>query len=362
MFKRVRGYIEKIRETKNSEEKIKSNVWGIDLLGLVVSITVLLFLPKMKILWALDYLMLVVSVIAVRSIASQIYKRKCENNVWNFIKTIILLFSYFVSLIAVPFYFLIFALKSIGKYLEMKSLFYNLAAFIFEISIFLYGFFVCVGVSPQIQNELRFLFWIAFIAVFALFMRLISFLLVKNAIYYKKSTKYDYYLDAKRLKNYCLYFFVLCTTIGGFLLDISKYNISKMNVVISGAIFATFGQIALMQTKRTEKLTYILVILYKELTFFEESILPEINKPLYMNMKIKLSVEEYIIMSYKLIIPKSFSGLGKRYKQSFETALDKSIELLKNEYSFYNQTDIEKLQKDLNDTREAIAACLLKKA
>ena len=363
IIKKIETYINNLDREYGSGKNNKKD----SIIGFIVFLCVFIYstfmaynsLNKVFILIPFIYLMVITfSTLIIIFLESLYY---CpNNNLENIKKKTFLKFSiYYILLlffgVSFPVLIFIFTIDKISKLLRIQIFTRNIHIILLDLFIYIFAYWSCVGNYQFYKlNIITYLCLVSLIYFIAYGLRQMIYK-INNFFSFKE--KYEYLYKSRSALVYIINILTIFCGVSG--LYISKYNDGDFSAnivfyIMPIIIFSGIEQIILyIKQNKNEKIKFI-QNLYEELVILYDIAFPQITNFSCIKIKIKISINPYVIENYK----NYFFSENKKKDKIIIKVLDTCKCMLEKEYDTYLEEEKLNFENELSKNIDNLAKCL----
>lgn len=289
-------------------------------------------------------------------------KKKKDNNV--LLKQLFLSITLIIFLIlTAPIVIGVWSLLLAEKHFRFKGIMKNAALFSMKISFYLLVYLFLIIFNRQFSGMKFFIYFI----VISLAYWIIYIMLKNNELKFAIGNYYEIYDSRnffRKLYNFVLGVVAIGLSIYSMYISIRLEDIKNHIVLLMPIIaFVGYEQVFNNEIIRIHKSKDILEDMYNELLIFNNIAIVGVDFTKQMSIKIMLSYKLHEIEYYQAFLLSDYKCWRKKKNITNRYKIIKSMEcmkvLLSTEYSISRPDSKELLYKDINNTLESLAECLI---
>ncbi|MGN0027149.1 MAG: hypothetical protein ACI33I_09140 [Clostridium sp.] len=310
------------------------------------------------------YLVALFAALALLVSGSYLYMKQKNSHKQKMVKCIyaiftVALFFFITSPLLIVLWIARYVGIQLGSYFRMEHIFKYILAVMLSSTIYLIEFMICIF-NWSTMLTYNFLEYILFVLVVHIIGRFIRWIIEKIYVNGNFGEKYAYKHEIRILQLQVINTMTLLTGVGGlFLSHMGNEWSSMVYIMMPWVIFSGFEQMALVSSKRTEEERVFIKMLYEEMLLLKDVAVPQIKSYSSLKIRVKLSVDAYIIEYQKNYII-SFKRLSVKKQKLVENTLNSMKVFLLDEYSVYEDKEVARFLADVNFNINNLAECLLK--
>ena len=243
----------------------------------------------------------------------------------------------------------------ISVLLGIQILTKNIHIILLDLLIYIIAYLSCLGYKIHESNIFEYIFTIWVIYSISYFLRKKIFYL-NTFISFREM--YEYFYKSRSVMMYIINILTIFCSVAG--LYISKYNNDEFSSIIIYnimpiIIFTGLEQIIIYIKQNKNEKTKFIQNMYEELLILNDIAYNQISNYSCMKINIKISTSPYVIENYK----NHFFSYEKKKDRMIIEILDKCEYMLKKEYKIYIKEEKLNFEKDLYESINGLAKCLI---